>query len=222
MIYADARVFSRIAKSKGFDLPERMRQFNERMIEMPRRTPPNLGKRQEAKLPYRGLPCARETLDPEVCRAFKRLLDQEATGPGMEIVAEAVSELLDYARRYIRDPRDYGSVKYDIHEMLALGALADISGAESAKDIKAFGEAKLSWLRRFLPLKEGVPSVVGLKGIYANLDAFKAIEEFQIFFTKKSGAFAKALELEPCGEMAGQAQEFPQSQDKASAHGPQA
>ncbi len=53
--------------------------------------------------------------------------------------------------------RDINKV-YALNEIVFLTMAAVLSGAKGWRDIAIFGEAKLDWLRQFLPFEEGIPT----------------------------------------------------------------
>src|ERR1700682_4407093 len=80
--------------------------------------------------------------------------------------------------KVLPDPRQRGKVVYPLDEVLLLCLLAVLAGAETFVDIARFGEKKLTFLRRFLPFRDGTPSHDHLGDIFATLDA----ERFQHCF----------------------------------------
>ena len=56
------------------------------------------------------------------------------------------------------DFRDPARLSYTLVEILFLTFCASVAGCETYTDIVDFGEAKLGWLRKFLPYKNGIPS----------------------------------------------------------------
>ena len=58
----------------------------------------------------------------------------------------------------LKDPRIERGKSHELMDILVLAVCATLSGAEGWEAIAAFGESKLEWLRRFVPLKNGVPS----------------------------------------------------------------
>lgn len=55
------------------------------------------------------------------------------------------------------DPRVDRTKRYPLNEIILLIISATLSGFEGWKQIKDFGEIKLSWLRKFLPYENGIP-----------------------------------------------------------------
>ena len=69
----------------------------------------------------------------------------------------------------IEDPRR-GRVAYDLTEILVIVTCALFSEVETFVDIADWAEFKEPWLRRFLPLKNGVPSHDTLNRVFRLLD----------------------------------------------------
>jgi predicted transposase YbfD/YdcC len=55
------------------------------------------------------------------------------------------------------DPRVERTKRYPLIEVILLIIAGTVSGCDGWKSLKDFGEAKLDWLRKFLPYKEGIP-----------------------------------------------------------------
>src|ERR1700687_373859 len=81
----------------------------------------------------------------------------------------AVSEAVVFLNHFkgLPDPRQPGKVIYPLAEVLLLGLLAVLGGAETFVDIALFGEKKLGLLRRFRPFRDGTPSHDQLGDIFA-------------------------------------------------------
>lgn len=58
----------------------------------------------------------------------------------------------------LQDPRTGNARQHDLLEVLTIALCAVLSGARTSADMARFGELKLSLLRRFLRLENGVPS----------------------------------------------------------------
>lgn len=67
---------------------------------------------------------------------------------------------------------------YSISEILFLSLCGVLCGANDFEDIEAFGEAKLDFLRQYLPYKEGIPTPVTLRRVFAALDPVAFQERF--------------------------------------------
>lgn len=58
----------------------------------------------------------------------------------------------------IEDPRVKRTRLHDLTDILVLAVLAVMTGAEGWEDIEDYGKVRLAWLRKLIPLKNGVPS----------------------------------------------------------------
>lgn len=70
----------------------------------------------------------------------------------------------------IPDFRVQGRTKHPLWEMLAIVVCALICGATSDPDYALFGQRKRKFLKRFLPLRHGVPSHDRFRYVLKNLD----------------------------------------------------
>lgn len=57
----------------------------------------------------------------------------------------------------LEDPRIERCRKHELLDIIFLSVCAVLSGADGWESIEEFGEAKLEWLRKFVPLKHGIP-----------------------------------------------------------------
>jgi len=72
----------------------------------------------------------------------------------------------------LKDPRrtNKGNFYYPLQEILFLTISAVISGADGWVSISQFGESKLSWLRKYYPYENGIPSHDVLGKLFARLN----------------------------------------------------
>jgi len=98
----------------------------------------------------------------------------------MTDVDGAITESVVFLEHFrdLPDPRQTAKVTYPLNEVLLLGLMAVLAGAEGFTDIARFGMKKLDFLRRFLPFRDGTPSHDHLGDIFATLDT----EHFQRCF----------------------------------------
>lgn len=76
------------------------------------------------------------------------------------MVSQASSQLAETFREYfgaIEDPRVRDG-DHDLFDVLFLSVCATIAGADGTSDIEDFGQDQLSWIRKFIRLRNGVPS----------------------------------------------------------------
>ena len=58
----------------------------------------------------------------------------------------------------LKDPRIERCRKHELLDIIFLSVCAVLSGADGWESIEEFGEAKLEWLRKFVPMEHGIPS----------------------------------------------------------------
>jgi predicted transposase YbfD/YdcC len=99
--------------------------------------------------------------------------------------------------RALRDPRA-ANVSYPLLEILMIALAAVLCGAEGATDMADFGRRKIEMLRRFLPIKRGVPSHDVFSDVFRMLDP----EAFEQVFRRFVAAFASFHDLDLDGVIA--------------------
>ncbi len=70
----------------------------------------------------------------------------------------------------LKDPRIDRSKVYPLMEIVFLSVCAVLSGFEEWDEIVDFGEEKLSWLRKYLPYEQGIPSHDTLNRVISLVD----------------------------------------------------
>jgi hypothetical protein len=75
----------------------------------------------------------------------------------------------------VEDPRIDRSKAHDLQDILVLSVLAVLCGADGWEDIELFGKIRLSWLRKFIKLKNCVPSHDTISRVFRMIkpDAFQ-------------------------------------------------
>ena len=81
------------------------------------------------------------------------------------------------------DPRVDRTKRYPLLEIVLLVISATVSGCDGWKQIKDFGDAKLSWLRKFLPYHEGIPVDDTIARVMRKLDT-KAFQQHFVAWMK--------------------------------------
>ena len=79
----------------------------------------------------------------------------------------------------LEDPRVERNKKHELIDVIVLCVCAMVSGAEGWSDIEEFGRAKLEWLRRYVPLANGVP----VDDTIARIISALSVSGFQDCFT---------------------------------------
>jgi len=87
----------------------------------------------------------------------------------------------------VDDPRIDRSQKHQLLDIIIIAICAVICGADGWTDIEEFGQAKLSWLKTFLELPNGIPSHDTFGRVFARLDP----QQFQRSFMRWIRAVAQ-------------------------------
>lgn len=82
----------------------------------------------------------------------------------------------------LEDPRIDRTKFYPLLEIILLTISAVISGCQTWDEIADFGEAKLGWLRQYLPFENGVPSHDTINRVISRID-YRSFEESFICWT---------------------------------------
>src|SRR5579864_2166886 len=99
--------------------------------------------------------------------------------------------------RKLRDPRA-ANASYPLVEVLFVALAAVLCGAKGCTDMSDFGRRKIELLRRFVPLKNGVPSHDVFSDVFRMLDPHHFEQVFRQFVT----AFAEFHGLDLSGVFA--------------------
>ena len=83
----------------------------------------------------------------------------------------------------LRDPREGWRVLYPLQEILLVVLCATLCGMDDFVEVKLWGEARLEFLRRFLPFERGIPSHDTLNDVMNGIDA----ELFKLCFAEWVG-----------------------------------
>jgi len=70
----------------------------------------------------------------------------------------------------VADPRIDRTKAHDLLDIIVIALCAIVCGADSWVEVEDFGNAKLDWLRRFMPLPNGIPSHDTFGEVFARLD----------------------------------------------------
>ncbi len=98
----------------------------------------------------------------------------------------------------LEDPRCPGKVEHRLIDILVIAVCAVIACAESWEDIALYGRSKLSWLRQFLTLPNGIPSHDTFRRVFMLIDS----DAFEVCFTAWVGALTIPAQLGPPGVVA--------------------
>ena len=63
-----------------------------------------------------------------------------------------------------------GNLRHQLVDMMFLAISAAVCGVTDWIDVEEFGKGQLSWLRKYFPFKNGIPSHDTLGRVFAQLD----------------------------------------------------
>lgn len=106
-------------------------------------------------------------------------------------MTEGPNQPIEFLKSFadLKDPRQQAKVLYPLEEILLLCLCAVISGADCWVEVALYGQQRLTFLRRFLPFRHGVPSHDQLGIVFARLDA----QQFQRCFIAWVERFTEAV-----------------------------
>jgi predicted transposase YbfD/YdcC len=87
----------------------------------------------------------------------------------------------------ITDPRTDRGANHSLIDMIFLTLCATICGADSWADVERYGNSKLDWLRKFVPLEFGIPSHDTLGRVFARLDSVEFYAALQSWAKEIAG-----------------------------------
>jgi hypothetical protein len=90
----------------------------------------------------------------------------------------------------MHDPRVVGRTDHHLLDILVLTVCAVVCGADDWESVEMWGDAKLDWLRQFIPLKNGIPSRDTIGRVFAAMNS----ATFQLCFTRWVSSICGSLE----------------------------
>lgn len=104
-------------------------------------------------------------------------------------------------RRFVRlfrdvtDARIDGMIDYPLTEILLITFLAVLANASTWTEIAYFGESKKRWLKKFIPLKNGVPSHDTFRRVFSLMDSDSLQKATVSFLMENMAAVRRSLGL---------------------------
>jgi len=89
----------------------------------------------------------------------------------------------------VPEPRTGHYIAHPLTEILVIAVCAIFAGAESFVEVVEWAEVKEAWLRRFLPLKNGMPSHDTVNRVFRLLDPQQFEEAFRSWTLGQLGSF---------------------------------
>jgi len=89
--------------------------------------------------------------------------------------------------RHMPEPRRIASVEYPLVEILFVALCAMLSGADAFTEFEEFGQTREAWFRKFLKLKNGIPSHDTFRNVFSLIDP----KQFNRFFIQWTQGLCK-------------------------------
>ncbi len=115
----------------------------------------------------------------------------------------------------LKDLREAGKVLHNLIEILFIAVAAFVAGADDFDDVVIFAQEREEWLRKYLELPNGIPSVHTFRRIFRMIDS-KQFEKCFIYWVKSIARDTKGTVVAIDGKTARGAKEA--HQDKSPIH----
>jgi predicted transposase YbfD/YdcC len=132
-------------------------------------------------------------------RAYRAEAVEQRGDDDLSILLEVCS-ILSMDRTRIRewfavldDPRVERTRRHELDEILVITVLSVIAGADGWDDIVIWGNARLSWLRTFLKLENGIPSADTFRRVLCAIDPTAFAACFQRMIGELAGSMLDQL-----------------------------
>ena len=102
--------------------------------------------------------------------------------------------------RDVPDARLKGMIDYPLYEILVIAFLAVLAGASGWTDMMMFGKKKKKWLKKFLPLQNGIPSHDTFRTVFSLIDPVTLEQSTVCFILERLAKIKKALNLSAEGK----------------------
>lgn len=108
-------------------------------------------------------------------------------------------------RRFLRifktidDSRVKNMIEYPLEEIILIVFLAVLGNASTWTDIEMFGRAKEKWLKKFIKLKNGIPSHDTFRRVFSLIDTAQLQEATVAFLLKNLDSIKKSLNIKEDG-----------------------
>ncbi len=100
----------------------------------------------------------------------------------------------------ISDPRDSSRTYHDMLDIIGLTIMGLLAGANTWVDIELYGKSCLSWLKEFLPLRNGIPSHDTLGRFFSAVDP-ASLERSFFEWVKSLGQLSEGLQISIDGKV---------------------
>ena len=99
----------------------------------------------------------------------------------------------------ISDERIEAMIKYPLVEIILIAFLAILCNASTWTEIEQYGKAKVKWLKKFIKLKEGIPSHDTFRRVFALIDPVQLEIATVNFLMENLGCIKRSLNIKESG-----------------------
>ena len=109
----------------------------------------------------------------------------------------------DVIRRFVRlfkdidDVRCQAMIDYPLVEIILIAFLAVLANASTWVEMESFGKSKQRWLKKFIQLKNGIPSHDTFRRVFSLIDTEQLQEAIVAFLVENITAIKKSLPKKP-------------------------
>lgn len=115
--------------------------------------------------------------------------------PDMNKAPKAVIKRFVRLFKKVRDSRVDSMVDYPVVEVILIAFLAILANASTWAEIEQFGKSKQRWLKKFIPLKHGIPSHDTFRRVFSLIDSTTLQMATVNFLTENISAIRRSLGL---------------------------
>jgi predicted transposase YbfD/YdcC len=133
----------------------------------------------------------------------------------MRVIIQMINSSFKSYFSILKDLREAGKVLHNLIEILFIAVAAFVAGADDFDEVVIFGQEREEWLRKYLELPNGIPSVHTFRRIFRMIDS-KQFEKCFIYWVKSIARDTKGTVVAIDGKTARGAKEA--HQDKSPIH----
>lgn len=125
---------------------------------------------------------------------YKDIIESSGITPGTTPPKAVLRRFVRLFRK-VEDSRIDGMIDYPLEEILLITFLAVLANASTWMEIMMFGQSRQRWLKKFIPLKNGVPSHDTFRRVFSLIDSTTLQKATVDFLMENMHALRRCLGL---------------------------